>query len=153
MDSVDAFWVAHLLRINRRTPSQIYKAVSPKPRELGCLRSTSADRIGHLTREINPSALVLQQYESLFSRFFLQVSSRPLQEETSTGTPLDLNLAELAKIPRKAGRCRFSQYKAQQIIDRTICPSSTQHHDAEHRCALEDNEPGQKSAMEIVSRS
>lgn len=117
-DPIDAFWIADLLRINRARPNQIPEAVRLQLRELSRFRFSLVDRIGDLKRKVlSVLDRVFPEYETLFSSVFLKSSRRLLEEASSAHELADFDLSELTQILRKASRGRFSERKAQEIID------------------------------------
>jgi transposase len=60
---------------------------------------------------------VFPEYETLFSSVFLKSSRRLLEEAVSAHEFAAFDLSELTEILREASRGRFSEHKAQEIID------------------------------------
>ena len=117
-DPIDAFWIADLLRINRARPNQIPEAVRLQLRELSRFRFSLVDRIGDLKRKVlSVLDRVFPEYETLFSSVFLKSSRRLLEEAVSANEFAQFDLTELTKILREASGGRFSERKAQEIID------------------------------------
>lgn len=79
-DPVDAYWIAHLLRVNRARSNQIPEALRPQLRELSRFRFSLVDRISDLKRKV-PSVLdgFFPEYEPLFSSVFPKGSCRLLE--------------------------------------------------------------------------
>jgi transposase len=117
-DPIDAFWIADLLRINRARLNQIPEAVRLQLRELSRFRFSLVDRIGDLKRKVlSVLDRVFPEYETLFSSVFLKSSRRLLEEAASAYELADFDISELTQILHQASRGRFSERKAQEIID------------------------------------
>jgi transposase len=117
-DPIDAFWIADLLRINRARPNQVPEAVRLQLRELSRFRFSLVDRIGDLKRKVlSVLDRVFPEYETFFSSVFLKSSRRLLEEAVSANEFAVFDLSELTEILREASRGRFSERKAQEIID------------------------------------
>jgi len=116
-DTVDAFWIADLLRIHRARPNQVPTALRMQLRELSRFRFNLVDRIGDLKRKVlSVLDRVFPEYESLFSSVFLKSSQRLLREAVSAHEFAAFDLSELTAILRTASRGHFKQAKAQEII-------------------------------------
>jgi len=116
-DTLDAFWIADLLRINRARPNQVPTALRMQLRELSRFRFNLVDRIGDLKRKVLAVLdRVFPEYERLFSSVFLKSSQRLLQEAVSAHEFAAFDLSELTEILRTASRGHFKQAKAQEII-------------------------------------
>lgn len=117
-DTVDAFWIADLLRIGGSTANTLPDDRTLQLRELTRFRWQLIDHIGDNKRKVlNVLDRVFPEYETLFSDVFLASSRALLKQAANADEFAAFDLGELTELLRTHSRGRFGLAHAQKIVD------------------------------------